>query len=117
MGFRDSASRILKHYRTLVEDVEVKAKQLTKMKIEEEVNKHNYFDNHDWADCKFEKLFMLNRTDSRREIPCDIMGCQYSQTSLNARKMEAFISNINVEQSGKKSSQYPCIKGYKRREK
>ena len=43
--FRDSSSRVLKHYRGLVDDVERKAQKLARVQIEEEEAKQKYFQN------------------------------------------------------------------------
>jgi carboxylesterase type B len=60
--FRDSASRVLKHYRPYVAQVELEADQLAQRQIEEEENKHFYMEHQDQLEREYETLLAMNAT-------------------------------------------------------
>ncbi len=72
--FRDSASKVLRHYRGLVDEVEREAEELARKELEEEENKQNYLENQDELDNEYEKLLALNMTRRAREEDIDVMG-------------------------------------------
>ena len=63
--FRDSASKILKHYRGYVDEVEAAADDLAKKQIDEEEAKHDYLENKDYLDKEYEILIKMNATKRR----------------------------------------------------
>ena len=58
--FRDSASRILKHYRGYVEQIEAEANELAKKQVEEEENKLYYMEHRDQLEREYEILLAMN---------------------------------------------------------
>ncbi len=62
--FRDSASRVLQHYRGLVEKVEAQAERLAIKQLEEEENKQYYLENRKQLDSEYEMLLRINATNS-----------------------------------------------------
>ena len=58
--FRDSASRILKHYRGYVEQIEAEANELAKKQVEEEENKLYYMEHQDQLEREYEILLAMN---------------------------------------------------------
>ena len=60
--FRDSAARILRHYRVYVDEVEQQAEELVKKQLEEEENKQFYFEHKEELEGGFEVLLAMNET-------------------------------------------------------
>ena len=60
--FRDSASRVLKHYRQYVDQVEIDAEDLARKQIEEEENRQFYLDHKDQLEREYEALLAMNAT-------------------------------------------------------
>jgi Carboxylesterase family len=58
--FRDSASRVLKHYRGYVDQIEKEAQDLVKKQVEEEENRQFYLENQDDLDREYQYLLELN---------------------------------------------------------
>ena len=71
--FRDSASRVLRHYRGLVDEVEMEAEALAKEVLEEEENKQEYLENKEQLDSEYEVLLAMNRTRRGRDN-IDVVG-------------------------------------------
>jgi carboxylesterase type B len=65
--FKDSASRVLKHYRPYVETVERQAQEIAERQIQEEENKQYYTEHHEQLEQEYEMLLALNasRNDNR----------------------------------------------------
>jgi carboxylesterase type B len=63
--FRDSASRVLRHYRGLVDEIERQAEELALRQMEEEENKQNYLENKETLDREYEILLAMNKTRTR----------------------------------------------------
>lgn len=66
--FRDSGSRVLKHYRGLVRELERDAEELARKQIEEEEAKIYYLENREKLDSEFELLQAMNATRKRQEV-------------------------------------------------
>jgi len=64
--FRDSAGRVLQHYRGLVEEVESKAVELAKKQLEEKENKYQYIENQEQLHSEYEMLLEMNNTKTKR---------------------------------------------------
>ena len=60
--FRDSASRVLKHYRGYVEEIEQEAEELARKQIEEEENRMYYTDHREQLEREYEALLAMNAT-------------------------------------------------------
>ena len=58
--FRDSASRVLKHYRGYVDQIEREAEELARRQIEEEENRQYYFEHQDELDREYQMLLTMN---------------------------------------------------------
>jgi carboxylesterase type B len=65
--FKDSASRVLKHYRPYVETVERQAQDIAEKQIQEEENKQYYTEHREQLEQEYEMLLALNasRNDNR----------------------------------------------------
>ena len=65
--FKDSASRVLKHYRPYVETVERQAQEIAERQIQEEENKQYYTEHREQLEQEYEMLLALNasRNDNR----------------------------------------------------
>jgi len=72
--FRDSASRVLRHYRGLVDEVEHQAEEFARQQLEEEENKQNYLENQEKLDREYEMLLAMNKTRRTRNEDMDIIG-------------------------------------------
>ena len=62
--FRDSASKVLKHYRGYVNQLENNAKVLSKKQIDEEINRQFYLENQEDLDREYQYLLELNASKS-----------------------------------------------------
>uniref|UniRef100_A0A7S3PU08 Carboxylesterase type B domain-containing protein n=1 Tax=Chaetoceros debilis TaxID=122233 RepID=A0A7S3PU08_9STRA len=80
--FRDSASRVLRHYRGLVEEVEREAEELARKELEEEENKQNYLENKEELDTEYDMLLALNKTRRTREEDMAIIGSEGLQAMV-----------------------------------
>jgi carboxylesterase type B len=60
--FRDSASRVLKHYRGYVDEIEAAAQELAKKQLEEEENHQFYLEHKEQLDQEYELLLAMNAT-------------------------------------------------------
>jgi carboxylesterase type B len=58
--FRDSASRVLKHYRGYVDQIEKEAAELARKQIEEEESRQFYLEHQDELDDEYQRLLDLN---------------------------------------------------------
>ena len=58
--FRDSASRVLKHYRGYVDELEKDARELVRLKVNEEKNRQYYLEHQKELDKEYERLLALN---------------------------------------------------------
>lgn len=66
--FRDSASRVLKHYRGFVDKVEKEAEDLARKQIQEEENKIFYLENREQLEHEYKLLLAMNATESSSNI-------------------------------------------------
>jgi hypothetical protein len=62
--FRDSASKVLKHYRGYVDQIETEAQILSKKQVDEEMNRQFYLENQEDLDREYEYLLELNVSKS-----------------------------------------------------
>ena len=60
--FRDSASRVLKHYRGYVDEIEKEAEELAKQQMEEEENRMYYMEHREQLEREYEALLAMNAT-------------------------------------------------------
>lgn len=67
--FRDSASRVLQHYRGIVEELEAEARELAYQQLREEENRQFYLENKEALDREYQYLIELNmtRTEPKRQ--------------------------------------------------
>lgn len=72
--FRDSASRVLRHYRGLVNEVERQAEELALQQMEEEENKQNYLENQETLDREYDMLLAMNQTRRTRDDDMNVIG-------------------------------------------
>ena len=64
--FRDSASRVLKHYRGYVDKIEKEAQELSRKRVEEEENRQFYLENQEDLDREYQYLLQMNMSGSMR---------------------------------------------------
>lgn len=81
--FRDSSSRVLKHYRGLVDEVERQAEELARKQIEEEEAKHEYLENSEQLEREYNMLLKLNAT-RRREQLSNVVSSEGIKRLVNA---------------------------------
>ncbi len=60
--FRDSASRVLKHYRGYVDQIEQEAAKLANQQLEEEENKMYYLEHQEQLEHEYQMLLAMNET-------------------------------------------------------
>jgi carboxylesterase type B len=65
--FRDSASKVLRHYRGYVDQIEKEAEELARQQIEEEENRQYYLENREQLDREYQILFEMNATRAHPE--------------------------------------------------
>lgn len=81
--FRDSSSKVLRHYRGLVSQIEQEAEELAKKQIEEEENKQNYLANQEMLDREYELLLALNKTGGSDDENVNVIGSDGVRTLVN----------------------------------
>lgn len=64
--FRDSASRVLQHYRGYVDQLEAEAKQMADRRLREEENRQFYVENKEELDREYQHLIELNMSRAVR---------------------------------------------------
>ena len=79
--FRDSASRVLRHYRGLVDEVERQAEDRARKQWEEEENKQFYLENRVQLDAEFHLLLAMNH--SRKKEKLEIMSREGLRALVN----------------------------------
>ena len=89
--FRDSASRVLRHYRGLVEEVERQAEELATQQLEEEENKQNYLENQEKLDREYEMLLAMNKTRRTRDDDIDVIGSDGIRTLVKTWSTGGFM--------------------------
>jgi hypothetical protein len=72
--FRDSASRVLKHYRHYVEQIEAEANELAKKQVEEEENKLYYLEHKEQLEEEYELLRAMNASRTNKVLMDDYDG-------------------------------------------
>lgn len=70
--FRDSASRVLKHYRGHVDQIEKEAQQLAMKQIEEEENRQFYLEHKEELDQEYQLLLEMNSSRTSVALPDEI---------------------------------------------
>ena len=93
--FRDSASRILRHYRDLVDEVESEAEEVAKKQLEEEENKQEYLENKEKLDNEYEMLLAMNETKRGRADDIDIVTSDGLRTLMKTWSTGGFIPKNN----------------------
>ncbi len=89
--FRDSASRILRHYRGLVDEVEREAEEVAKKQVEEEENKHEYLENKENLDNEYEMLLAMNETKRGRADDANIVTSDGLRTLMKTWSTGGYI--------------------------
>eukprot|EP00592_Proboscia_alata_P014665 CAMPEP_0194400332 /NCGR_PEP_ID=MMETSP0174-20130528/127152_1 /TAXON_ID=216777 /ORGANISM="Proboscia alata, Strain PI-D3" /LENGTH=1298 /DNA_ID=CAMNT_0039196831 /DNA_START=207 /DNA_END=4102 /DNA_ORIENTATION=- len=69
--FRGSSKQILKHYRTMVAEVEKEADELARKQIEEEEARQEYIENWEQLEKRYEKLSAMNATRLKEQRATD----------------------------------------------
>ncbi|CAB9496117.1 Gut esterase 1 [Seminavis robusta] len=107
--FRDSASRVLKHYRGYVDQIEAEANELARKQVDEEENKLYYLEHQKQLEEEYEMLLAMNA--SRRVVQERDAGFQAlmnswstggaqddppgnSEDSMNGTSTKGWYSNI-----------------------
>jgi len=103
--FRDSASRVLRHYRGLVDEVESQAEGLAFQQMEEEENKQNYLENQETLDREYELLLTMNQTRSSRNDDINVIASDGVQTLVNTWSTGGHIDTDNSNFSTPEGSQ------------
>lgn len=131
--FRDNASRVLKHYRGYVDQIEMEAEELARRQIEEEENRQYYLENREQLDREYQLLLEMNSTRANAEgessssssIPVEALVETWSRggamvEDLNGteykpwhRKLWPFGHNVSIEEATEKMR----LRDEKRREK
>lgn len=111
--FRDSASRVLKHYRGYVDQIEKEAEELVRQQIAEEENRQYYLEHREQLDREYQLLLEMNSSRVNSDvssIPVNALVETWSRggamvdTSTNTtkhqpwhRRLWPFGHNISVE--------------------
>lgn len=66
--FRDSASKVLKHYREHVDEIEREGRELARRQIEEEENRQFYFEHRGELDHEYQMLLEMNSSSAKTDI-------------------------------------------------
>jgi len=93
--FRDSAGRVLRHYRGLVEEVEHEAEELARRQLEEEENRQEYLENKEKLDSEYEMLLTMNATRRGRGDNVDIVRSEGLETLVKTWSSGGFMNNRN----------------------
>lgn len=96
--FRDSASRVLRHYRGLVDEVEREAEEVARKQLEEEENKQEYLENKQEYDSEYEQLLAKNETKRRGESK-EILNSDGLKTLFNTWSTGGFIQRDTANSS------------------
>jgi hypothetical protein len=104
--FRDSASRVLRHYRGLVDEVEREAEELAKEQLEEEENKQEYLENKEQLDSEYEMLLAMNQTRRGREN-IDVVGSDGLRTLVKTWSTGGFLDQSSNTTSSEDTSAHP----------
>ncbi len=95
--FRDSASKILRHYRGLVDEVEREAEEVARKQIEEEENKQEYLENKEKLDSEYEMLLALNQTKRGRNENTDLVSSEGLRTLVKTWSTGGFIKRNKTD--------------------
>ena len=109
--FRDSASRVLRHYRGLVDEVEREAEEVARKQMEEEENKQKYLENKEKLDSEYDMLLAMNETRRERGDAIDIVKSEGLRTLVktwgaggfiqrNDNSTSAFDQELEVNEDG-----------------
>ncbi len=105
--FRDSASRVLRHYRGLVEEVEEQAEEFARQQLEEEENKQNYLENQEKLDREYEMLLAMNSTRKSRNEDMNVIGKDGIDTLVKTWNTGGSLdSESDVPSSGEGQSEF-----------
>ena len=66
--FRDSASRVLKHYRGYVDQLEKEAEELARKQVEEEENRQYYLEHREQLENEYQLLVEMNSSRVRTDV-------------------------------------------------
>lgn len=103
--FRDSASKVLRHYRGLVEEVERQAEGLAFQQMEEEENKQNYLENQETLDREYEMLLTMNQTRRSANEDMNVIGSDGVRTLVNTWSTGGHIDTDNCNFTTPEDSQ------------
>jgi hypothetical protein len=97
--FRDSASRVLRHYRGLVNEVEREAEEVARKQLEEEENKQEYLENKENLDSEYEMLLAMNETRRGRGENIDVVKSDGLRTLVKTWSTGGFMPTNYVNGS------------------
>ena len=97
--FRDSASKVLRHYRGLVEEVEREAEEVAKKQLEEEENKQEYLENKEKLDSEYEMLLAMNETRRGRGETINEINSDGLRTLVKTWSSGGFQQTDNITSS------------------
>lgn len=125
--FRDSASRVLKHYRKYVDKVEDEAEELARKQIEEEENRQFYLEHKDQLEREYEALLAMNATRKaqRRYDEAQALVDTWSRgggilnfTKRHVDKVSKLLPNrLDPEEAAKEAAEKALIREEKRRQR
>lgn len=110
--FRDSASRVLRHYRGLVDEVEREAEEVARKQLEEEENKQEYLENKDNLDSEYEMLLTMNETRRGRGENIDVVKSDGLRTLVKTWSTGGFMPKNYVNGSGSDQESTISEEGY-----
>ena len=125
--FRDNASRVLRHYRGLVDEVEREAEEVARKQMEEEENKQEYLENKEKLENEYEMLLAMNETKRGRGENIEIVQSEGLKTLMKTWSTGGFLqrnddNNITlaetsvIDENGDiVSSTEPTIIGFRER--
>ncbi len=110
--FRDSASRVLRHYRGLVDEVEREAEEVARKQLEEEENKQEYLENKENLDSEYEMLLAMNETRRGRGENIDVVKSEGLRTLVKTWSTGGFMPKNYVNGSSSDQESTVSEEGY-----
>lgn len=121
--FRDSASRVLKHYRSYVDQAEMQAEEVARKQIEEEENRQFYLEHKEQLEKEYEVLLAMNATRKAQRIQnearalVDTWSRGGGMINFTKRKMQAITELIPSHLDGEDAAQRAIEKNRLREER
>jgi len=99
--FRDSASKVLKHYRGYVDEIEREAQELARQQIEEEENRQFYFEHRDELDHEYQMLLEMNssKTSTKTDMQSLLHAWNMNRGGSGGEDDES-ADNLTLSQAG-----------------